>query len=77
MQIDQQTLKIAKDNFEVLYGRFEDIGLSNQAIRDLLRYGRIPMWIRKTNGNLAIELKNIYYEYRKHLVKVMKVYRTL
>ena len=77
MQIDQQTLKSAKDNFEVLYGRFEDIGLSNQAVRDLLRYGRIPMWIRKTNDKLAVELKNIYYEYRKHLVKVMKVYRTL
>lgn len=77
MQIDQQTLKIAKDNFEVLYGRFEDIGLSNQAIRDLLRYGKIPMWIKKTNGTLAVELMNIYYEYRKHLVKVMKVYRTL
>ena len=77
MQIDRQTLKIAKDNFEVLYGRFEDIGLSNQAIRDLLRYGKIPMWIKKTNGKLAVELMNIYYEYRKHLVKVMKVYRTL
>lgn len=77
MQIDRQTLKIAKDNFEMLYGRFEDIGLSNQAVKDLLRYGRVPMWIKKTNGKLAVELMNIYYEYRKHLVKVMKVRRTL
>lgn len=77
MQIDQQTLKIAKDNFELLYGRFDELGLSNQAIKNLLRYGEIPMWIRKTNGKLAVELLEIYYEYRKHLVRVMKVRRTL
>lgn len=77
MQIDRTTIQAAKDVFERLYGSLEGLGLSRQAVRDLVKYSKVPRWILKTDMQLANELTAIAAEFRKILGRVMKVYRTL
>ncbi len=76
-QIDKTTFQAAMDKFEFLYGRLDEIGLSQQAKRDLLKYRKIPSWIIRTNAELARELQMIADEFKNILVKVMKLRRTL
>jgi len=74
MEIDAITLQAAQKVFESRYhSNFNDLGLSVNAKRRLLRYGKIPGGIKNTSDGQ--EYLNIASEYKNILNEVMRPHR--